>query len=517
MVHAVCKQRTNTKLNGEKTMKRFGFLLPMLFVVALLPSMQVRAAGVDESYRATWDPGCDKNDIGRYDNELSEKDWDSLKDYINTKRTINLRDKSCNLTIAGDVRFDWRHQNERRNGKNIRGNSNRINGDEDGVRISRNDFDIEFNLYFDYVCDRAWAVAQLEFDNSAGVMPGKNNECMRHGDTLQGAANNAGGGNDGLPNPDDDYVVDAAGWKGSGYCCDICLKKAYIGYNICCECDTRFDIELGRRRLYQVFDSEVQFLSQFDGILFKYQSSWECVADWYLYLAGFIVDERSNHFAYATEVGFMNLYDCGIDFKYSFIDWKKNGYNRCGCSNSEDVENYKDSNNPVGFKFQVSQFTLKYHLDPEMVCMPGHLYGAVLWNHCPAKHIPCERDADESNESVTDDIGKKNVAWYVGLRFGDVVHCGDWAFDVQYQYVQATAIPDKDVSGIGRGNVRDDSFTDGGLRGNTNYKGWRLEALYAFTDNVSFNACVEASRVIDKSIGGSHRYSMFQLESIYAF
>ena len=346
-------------------------------------------------------------------------------------------------------------------------------------------------------------------------MGGKNNQCLVNTDDTGTPSHT--GTDDGISD-EDYYVVDLGGWKGSGECDDLCLKKAYIGYNICCCGDTRFDVELGRRRLYNVFDSEVQFLSQFDGLLLKYISSWDCVADWYLYVGGFVIDERSNHFGWVTEAGFLNICNSGIDFKYSFIDWKKRGSNRCGGASDETIANRNDARNPLGFAYQISQFTLKYHFDPEMLCVPAYFYSAFLVNHGSRGELPCGTLVDDyENKTVTYDIGRKNLAWYAGMRFGEVVYCGDWAFDLQYQYVQALAIPDKDVSGIGRGNVRDDSITDGGMRGNTNYKGWRLEALYAVTDNLTLDALIEASRQINKNIGGRHRHSMLKVEAIYAF
>lgn len=454
-------------------MNRVRYLLALI-AVAVFPTVTYAENSSSEDPIAHH---CDRNDYSHYDSTLNEKDWDDLRDYLNTKRTINLAEKSCNLTIAGDVRIDWRHVNERgvtqdTNGdaKNLRGSKNRFSPTYQGgknQRIGRNDFDIEVNLYFDYVCDRGWAVTHFQFDNSAGVIPGKDNECR--------------------------YGTDDAGWKGSGYCCDLCVKKAYIGYNLLCECDTRLDIEVGRRNLYNVFDSEVQFLSRFDGFLVKYRGSLECWANYYVNLAGFVVDENVNHYAYAFELGLLDIRSYGVDFKYSFIDWKKRGRNRCM------------GRNPEGFDFQNSQLTLVYHLSYDLLCAPSKFYGAFVYNHAP------------NNLKVDGHKREARYAWYTGFRMGDVVHCGDYAIDVQYQYVQAQSIPDKDVSGIGRGNVRDDSFTDGNLRGNTNYKGWRVEGLYAFTDNMTFNVCLEASRQIDKDMGGRHHYSMFQFETIYAF
>lgn len=432
-------------------MKLFKYLLPLIVAV-----------GFASNAFATLD-----QDGSRFLEELNERDWEKLYDFINTKRTIDLAEKDTNLTISGDVRTEWRHLNEKGvfpptgHVQRLRG-SGTFDPNKNNLPISRNDFDIEFNLRFDYVCDRAWAVAHVQYDNSAGVDDnGKSCE------------------------------EDPKGYHGSGFCDDLCLKKAYWGYNLCCDGSSRFDIEVGRRNLYNVFDSKIQFLSRFDGILLKYTDSWECVADLYLYWAGFVVDERVNHFAWVTEFGFLNIADTGFDFKYSFIDWAKRGRNRC-------LER-----NPIGMRFRISQFTFVYHFDPEILCVPAKLYGAFLWNH-------------NNNRNHLTHGKRENLGWYVGFTVGEVVEEGDWAFDLQYQVVQAEAIPDDDVSGIGRGNVLNESFTQVG-RGNTNYKGWRLEGLYALTDNLTIDSILEWSRQETKSIGGRHHYSKFEVEAIYAF
>ena len=63
------------------------------------------------------------------------------------------------------------------------------------------------------------------------------------------------------------------------------------------------DIELGRRNLYDVFDSRVQFLSRFDGVTLKYSNAREGLGGIYLYGAGFVVDEKVNQFGWASELG----------------------------------------------------------------------------------------------------------------------------------------------------------------------------------------------------------------------
>lgn len=463
-------------------------------------------------------------DSSRYDEELNERDWEALRDFVNTKRTIDVKEKATNLTISGDVRTEYRHLYESLNHYRLRGGKGNTLG-RPGARpddivffnqqfgetpqlikeygaplpISQNDFDMEFNLYFDYRADKTWAVAQLQFDNSAGVDSGEN-----------------------APN------VDPEGWFGSGKCAEICLKKAYFGYNVFCCDGTRFDVELGRRRLYTAFDSKVQFLSRFDGILLKYSTNLECISDMYAQLAGFVVDERVNQFAWATEFGFKNIYDTGIDFKYSFIDWQKYGFNRT-MQYVGDVDQWKQTvNHPLGFRYMVSQWLLCYHLDPELLNQPAKIYAAFLMNHARKNFTPIMEIAPGVN---TGKPIRCNLAWYAGLYIGDVVKEGDWAFDFQYQVVEALAVPGEDCGGIGNGNCLDNSITGLFGRGNTNYQGFRLEGLYALTDNITIDTIFEWSKEWDKKIGtyryvtpdgvfggsGRHRYSKLELEAIYAF
>ncbi|MFN4174025.1 MAG: hypothetical protein ACK4HV_02845, partial [Parachlamydiaceae bacterium] len=114
-------------------------------------------------------------DRSAFQEELNETDFQALRDFINTKRTINLKEKSTNMIITGDVRSEWRYLSQKGRfsplgpNKSLRG---RHAYDLDELPLSHNDFDAEANLYFEYSCDRSWAVMQLQFDNSAGVFDG---------------------------------------------------------------------------------------------------------------------------------------------------------------------------------------------------------------------------------------------------------------------------------------------------------------------------------------------------------
>lgn len=466
-------------------MKLLRYLLPLAAACAVFSSAFAR-------------DGVGVQDGSRFDVELDERDFEALRQYLKTKRDEPLDEKDNNLSISGDVRFEWRHMTEVLRGTSLRGAGCRDPFTD--LPISKNDFDAEFNLKFDYILDRAWAVAHLQYDNSAGV-------------------------------DSEEYLCfqDKNGWYGSGKCNDICLRKAYMGYNICNDPCSRLDIELGRRgNLYHVFDSKVQFLSRFDGILLKWSGQMESISEWFVKAAGFVVDERVTHIGFVTELGALNIMDSGFDFKYSFIDWHKPGHGRC-----LDVRKTEKANlcrfrgifnsDPEAFRFYVSQFTLYYNLDPELLCQPAKIYGAFVWNH-GIKDAPIYKrrsdgrfKRDANGRRIKDGHIRANLAWYAGISIGEVVKEGDWALELQYQYVQALAVPDQDMSGIGTGNFFDLTVTRDGV-GNTNFRGWKLEGLYALTDNLSIDSILEYSVPISQRlIGGNHNYSKVEVEAIYAF
>ena len=248
-----------------------------------------------------------------------------------------------------------------------------------------------------------------------------------------------------------------------------------------------------------------------------------------------------NHIGYATEIGIVNVLESGLDLKYSFVDWRKKGENRCF------------ERNPLGCEFMNSEFSFSYNFEPEIYCVtiPAELYAGVVLNHAAKKNAFTH-------------YKRKNLGWYAGIYIGQVDKKGDWSFEVEYLYVPAQAVSDFDVGSIGRGNILNEHLTDilfypdvkatgneklsgdpsspalssitesklGGSvssygypgstsflprRGNANFKGWSLEFLYAITDNLSVDLVYEFSKAEDIKIGGRHDYSVVKLESIYAF
>lgn len=485
---------------------------------------------------------CVYGQIGQetiFNRQLNTRDDQAVREFVTSKENIDVKEKSRNLEISGDVRFEWRSIHEKgivlytrdSSGSFVpsyytldatRGYNSFINDypeiyrslrggdrvDRNGLPISTNDFDVEFNFKVKYTFKDAWASAHLQYDNPAGIR-GRN-------DCLQTYA---------IFNEDGSEVVELVprntryAIKGSGEGVFFTLKRAFIGYNILADGKHRLDIEIGRHKLDDVFDSEIEFTSRLDGILLKYASSIGEVADFYWNAAAFVIDERVNHFGYVTELGLIDVYDTGLDIKYSFIDWKKRGKNRCFIRN------------PIGTNFQNSQISLDYTFSPKIGCIediPVELYAGFLINHAAKKTFFTKNR-------------RKNLAWYAGIYIGNVDKKGDWSVDIEYIGVQAQAVPEYDVGSIGRGNILDENLvdivaesfpdfsSDGSSipasyivdyfprRGNTNFTGWRFEFLYAITDNFSINTIYEFSNAEDKRIGGPHRYSDFEIEAVYAF
>lgn len=498
-------------------MKLLKYLVPFLVIGLTTVKLSAQTIGQDTVF-------------GR---ELNTRDDQPLREFVESKENIDVKDKSKNLEISGDVRFEWRSIQEKgvvlffdphsdsyysedeegehsfsREYRYLRGGDH-VNAS--GVPISTNDFDVEFNLKIKYTFKDAWAKAHLQFDNPAGIRG--RNPCF---------------GVFPVFNEEGSEVVETIprnsrfALKGSGEGLFLSLKRAYLGYNIYADGRHRLDIEIGRQKLDDIFESEIEFTARFDGVLLRFASAVEEVFDWYITAGAFVIDENVNHFGWATEIGFLDIYETGVDVKYNIIDWRKRGKNRCFVLN------------PLGAEYLNSQVTLTYTFSRTICCkeIPFEFYGGFLINHAAKK-------------TVFTHWRKKNLGWYTGLYIGNVDKKGDWSLDIEYVGVQAQAVPEYDVGSIGRGNILDENLFDivnnpafnslssGSFseissyspyivgyfprRGNTNFVGWRFEFLYAITDNFSIDLIYEFSNEEDRRIGGPHRYRDFEIEAIYAF
>lgn len=401
----------------------------------------------------------------------NERDTEALREYTKSKRGISVREKGGDLSLSGDVRFEYQNVSETSEGVLKRGS---------GTGVANHSFDVEVNLALDYKTDESWGSVQLEFDNSAGASSVP---------TTQGGNGFSSVGGSGTNN-------------------NLVLKRAYAGYNFLEEDAARVDFEVGRRQLYDVFSSKVQFGGVMDGAILRYANSFESVGDFYANGGIWIVDDVVDHYAWALELGLMDLADSGLYAKYSYIDWDKSGRDRTGRKPGDDgIGRHWQSRN--------SQLTLGYKFQPEVLRTDLTLYGAYLVNHAAKKLIKTDNK-------------KKNKAWYLGARFGKIEYAGDWSLDLNWQHVGVNSILDQDVAGIGRGNYDRKVFSDctdstdslantANAKGNANYKGYAVEALYALTDNWTWGMEYESSNSSCKKIGGRNSYHKFEVETVYSF
>ncbi len=331
----------------------------------------------------------------------------------------------------------------------------------DGINV----FKSEVNLFFDYATPRAWLTTKLKWA------------------TLDG--------------------VDA------GAVTRVDIDRAFIGCDVYTCGEEDLYVELGRSKLDYLFESRVEFSSFFDGIHFYYTKPVPAVGVFTIHGGPFIVDSYSNHYAWVVEAWVSNWLDTGLMFKYSIVDWNREATTYV----IGKISDHPPIGNNPRYRFLVSQMIFGYERKIDFAgCKSLYVYGAVLANH-------------DAKRSATTNWKKLNGAWYAGFTLGKLCKGGDWSFDINYQSVQAQAIPEFDLSGIGHGNSSGAYLSDAlilGLapdlaQGFTNYKGWDMSLLYAITDSLSLRAHTAWSTPRNKEVGGNFFFETFDMTVIFAF
>lgn len=455
-------------------MKLFRYILPVITSCLFSTGMLLA-----DPYPGVEDSNFDANE---------ERDVDAVQKFLANKRAILVEDKGGCLSISGDVRFEWQYKHEKHEGLHLVGKDSRLQMVDDRVWWGNNGFDVEVNLYFDYTTECTWARVAIEFDNDAGV----SKCCNAIGKSKADPISDAGVRLD----PSEDICE-------SGTCSKICVEQAYFGYNVLSDGCCRLDVEIGRRAFYHVFHSRLMFNNRFDGVLAKYSNSFECVGDFYVYGGFFILDEVVDWYGYVFELGMLDIRCCGLDLRYSFIDYRNKGSDREGL---RDRDNYCHRK----YEYRNSQISFVYHVDSDCWCIDTSLYGGFIYNHAARRREQSDND-------------KENMAFYVGLKLGSIRCEGDWSVDANYQWVQAQAIQECDNGGIGRGNAAHVCWVSDPAFGKGNYHGFLIEGVYALTDNIKIVAEFEWSEELNEKIGastggsGRHKFYKSELEFIYAF
>ena len=393
----------------------------------------------------------------QYDDKREQTDMEALRRWLQDKRFVSLKEVGGDLSISGEVRTECQYINE---ASKAQGSSQFIKqrGENSATPKPNLAWDVEFNLMMDYRTDRTWAAMRVEFDNDMGTRSGTVNK--------------------------------------------IRLEKAYLGGRLIAGDSFTWDAEIGRRYLFNVFDSKVEFSSLFDGVLMRFGKAFQEIGDFYANAGAFLVDDRFNHYGEVVELGALRIANVGLNMKYSIINWYKP---------------YPTSEVPQRWRFLVNQLLASYQFYPAWIGKRLiKFYGAGLIN-------PLAQDVTQTG------FTKQNLAWYAGVSIGLVKKAGDFAIDANYQWVQAQTIPDVDAGGIGRGNAQGVGFytstssgqfpltTQATAVGGNNFKGFEIDALYALTNNLTIEQNFKWSWTLDTGIGPDLHYKQWELEFIYAF
>ena len=382
------------------------------------------------------------------ENDGQDIDVAAVREWMNTKRQVSIKEIGGNLSLSGEVRTEFQKTGETSDGISQRGS---------GTKYPTSTYDVAVNIMLDYRNDRTWSAIKLEFDNDAGIFSGTTNK--------------------------------------------IKLSKAYFGARAF-EGDSYYaDFEAGRRKLSNIFDSKLQFSSFFDGVLLKYDQSFERVGDFYVHAGAFVIDEKSNHYGYAGETGLMNIAGSGFYTKISLIDW--------------DTKEEGSVADKRRFDFIVSQLILGYKFYPSKLEKQVTVYLSGLYNF-KAKRL-----------DVTD-YQKANWGSYIGFSIGELKRKGDWALDANYQFLAAQCVPDFDANGIGLGNVNNSGFyttdisnttltTRSNAGGNVNFRGVSITLDYLLSNNLNLQQQWLQSVTLDDDIGPYRKFKQYEIEFIYGF
>jgi hypothetical protein len=407
-----------------------------------------------------------------YDSKVDPdaKDMDALRRWLRDKRFITMKEIGGDLSISGEVRTEFQAGSEIANGVQ------QYDNPSVGFPKPMYGWDVEVNLMMDYRTERTWAAIKIEFNNNMGTRSGTSDK--------------------------------------------IKLEKAYLGGRILPGDTIIIDAELGRRYLYLVYDSKVEFSSIYDGFVFRFNKAFDEIGDYYFNTGALLVDDITNHYGFVAEMGALGICNTGFNAKYSIIDWY-----RPGGENEKGNTALETALTNQRYKFLVSQLLAYYQFYPEWIGKKLiKIYGAGLVNSL------ADSSKVVSGVQIIPTGGRKqNWAWYVGVSIGNAKKAGDWAVDANYQWVQAQAVPEFDVLGIGRGNAGDVGFYTANARGSggpttqatavgsTNYKGIEIEGLYAVTDNLVVQQNFKYSTTLNKAIGPDIRFAQYEMEFIYAF
>jgi hypothetical protein len=389
--------------------------------------------------------------------DIDQKDVNAVREWINTKRQVTVRELGGALSISGEVRTEFQSTAEVLDGVRQRGTGGAV-FTRDGNPFPTNSFDIEVNIMMDYRTDYSWASIKLEFDNDAGI--------------------------------------------DSGTFDKLKLERAYWGVRIIDGDTYSFDAELGRRRMSTIVDSKVEFNSFFDGIWFKYDQGYDPIGDLYLHAGVFVINENKNQFGYLGEIGILNVGGTGFYTKYSLVDW--------------DTKDFHNKVKNQRFDFIVSQLIFGYKFLPSRLKKIVQIYLAGLWNSAAHKLKITHHKRANWGSYIGFSIGelKRKGDWAFDINYQVVAAQCIPDFDIQgigLGNVASRGFYTANIKGSGGPTTRK---TAGG---NVNYRGFQMTLDYLLTNQLNMQQSWQQAITLDDAIGPFHRFKQYEIEFIYGF
>lgn len=388
--------------------------------------------------------------------DFDQKDINAVREWINTKRQVTVREMGGALSLSGEVRTEFQSTAETLNGIKQRGHGGAIL--KDGHPLPQNGFDVAVNIMLDYRADLSWGSIRLEFDNDAGIFSGTLNKLK--------------------------------------------VTRAYWGVRVVNLDETTCDIEVGRRRMSSIVDSKLEFGNNFDGAWFRFDQKYDPFGDFYIHAGIFIINENKNQFGYLGELGILNIAGTGLYTKYSLIDWN--------------TKNQHNSTQNLRFDYLVNQLIIGYKFLPEKLQKIIQIYSGGLINANAHETALTHYTKQNWGAYVGFSIGeiKKKGDWAFDMNYQLLAAQAVPDFDVLGIGLGNAAnagFYTANQDGTGGFNT---SKTAGG---NVNYRGFQMTLDYLLSNQLNVQQSWQQSVTLDKSIGPFHRYKQYEIEFIYGF
>lgn len=269
------------------------------------------------------------------------------------------------------------------------------------------------------------------------------------------------------------------------------LDRGYIAWRLTTRGPFSSRLDVGRRSLTKVYNSQMQFIGRAEGFTLINSYLWDKVVDARL-TGGIYIFSVPRGFG-VLRAGLFNIADLGFYFDFAYSYW---GDNRP-----------PDASNNIDVKFNLTQYLVGWDYKPKWLNKDIKVFAAFIKN------------VGATSNFLTNG-SKESMAGYVGVQLGSAKKQGNYSFQFMLQTCALQAIPPWDMDGIGIGRPTTSLFTSTNIattNTNTNFKGWEGVALYAITDELTLTMKLQRSVTRNQAIGQPRNFTSYKLETQYIF